>query len=74
MKDAAINAATKLIAQIQAPPQAHSVWVRTSVNEDKQFEYTLMASRNPKYTGPWNIPKTIDGFKVEEQAWPEGMG
>jgi hypothetical protein len=70
-----IQAAQSLIAQLGSgvPPQAHSVYIRTEVGEDKEFKRSLCVSVNPKYKGQLNIPDTHMGITVHRVPWPKDM-
>ena len=69
----AASLAVKLV-QAGAPPQAHSVWLRTTVDESQQsFIYTVMVSKNPKWKGKFDVPTEHNGFKVEHAPWPQAM-
>ena len=69
----ATQAAVSLVAKINAPPQAHSVYVRTDVGEDKEFKRTICVSIRPTYKGAIIIPTEHAGFPVERVKWPDGL-
>ena len=69
-----LEAAQGLVINIGAPPQAHSIWVKTTVDpHTKEFVKKICVSIHPRYKGELNIPKTHEGYPVERIAWPEGM-
>ena len=73
-QERAIATATALVSKIGAPPQAHSIWVRTTKPDGQNdFEYTIMVSKHPKWTGTFLVPTEMNGFKVERTEWPAEM-
>ena len=74
----AIDAAQRLVRSLeqqQAPPQAHSVWVKTERSDRAKggFKHSICVSINPRYRKKLDIPETKDGYPVELQPWPKGM-
>jgi len=69
-----VEAAQNLVKQLKAPPQAHSVYIRTDVDEITQkFRRTLCVSWRPTYAGNKAVPATFMGYPVELVAWPDGL-
>lgn len=66
-----IDAAQTLIAQLNAPPVAHSVWVRTDVVEG-EFVRSLCVSIRPGWKSKVKVPKEHAGIPVVEVPWPKG--
>lgn len=69
-----VQAATSLVNIIAAPPQAHSVYIRTDVDkESKEFKHTLCVSWHPKYKHPAKLPKKHMGYPIEITPWPKDL-
>ncbi len=69
-----VEAASDLVRALNAPPQAHSVYIRTDVDQDsKEFKHTLCISWHPKYKGNRKIPKMYKGYPVELVPWPKDL-
>lgn len=69
-----IEAATSLVKKLNAPPQAHSVYIRSDVDETtKQFKRTICVSVRPEWKSKIQIPDKHMGFQVEEVPWPKDM-
>jgi len=66
-----INAAQTLITTLNAPPQAHSVWVKTDV-VDGEFVRSLCVSVRPGFKSKIKIPAEHQGIPVVEVPWPKG--
>lgn len=66
-----IDAAQGLIQKLNAPPQAHSVWVKTDV-VDGAFVQSLCVSIRPTYKAKIKIPAEHNGIPVVEVPWPKG--
>lgn len=66
-----INAAQTLIAKLNAPPQAHSVWVKTDVVAG-EFVRSLCVSIRPTYKAKIQIPAEHMGIPVVQVPWPKG--
>jgi hypothetical protein len=74
----AIDAAQRIVRSLelqQAPPQAHSVWVKTERDDSAEggFKHSICVSLNPKYRKPLDIPSAQDGYPVKLEPWPKGM-
>jgi hypothetical protein len=68
-----IQSAQSLIQRLNAPPQAHSVYVQTSVNDQGEFVRKLCVSIHPNFKKQVIIPQTHEGFAVEQVPWPQSM-
>jgi hypothetical protein len=69
-----VQAAQELVRQINAPPQAHSVFIRTDVDEQsKEFKHTLCVSWHPNFKGNKTVPKHIMGYSTKIVPWPKGL-
>ncbi len=69
-----VTAAQNLVAELKAPPQAHSVYIRTDVDEDtKEFRHTLCVSWHPKYKGNKTVPRTYMGYPTKLVPWPKDL-
>ena len=66
-----IQAAQSLVQQLNAPPQSHSVYVRTTLDKDKNFVKQICVSIHPTFLGQVTVPKTIEGYSVEQTEWPK---
>ena len=67
-----VEAAQNLVRRLQAPAQAHSVWVNRQLI-DGEFRDRICISIHPKCTKPLNIPDNIDGYEVAKLPWPTDM-
>jgi len=65
-------AAQTLIARLNAPAQYHSVWIRTEVDQDGQFQKALCVSIRPGHENKVKIPTEHMGIPVTRVPWPEG--
>ena len=69
-----VEAAQGLVKSLKAPPQAHSVYIRTDVDKkSKKFKRTLCVSWHPNYKGPKNVPAQFMGFPTEIVDWPKDL-
>ena len=69
-----IEAATSLVKKLAAPPQAHSVYIRSDVDEQsKEFKRTLCVSWHPHYKGAKVVPTEYMGYPVEIVNWPKDL-
>ena len=69
-----VAAAQSLVASLKAPPQAHSVYIRTDVDKkSKKFKRTLCVSWHPSYKGNTKVPAQFMGFPVELVDWPKDL-
>ena len=66
----ATAAAQNLIASLKAPPQAHAVWVKTTVDDKGEFERKLCVSWHPKLKTKPIVPEQYGGYDVEIVPWP----
>jgi len=72
-----VQAATSLIKKLNAPPQAHSVYIKHEVprNPDGTFSngftHKLCISIRPEWKSKISIPKKHLGFDVEIVEWPQ---
>lgn len=70
----AISAAQAFIRSLNAPPQAHSVYVRTEVDpETKEFVPGICISIHPRFKRQIKIPAQFEGFPVTKVPWPKEM-
>ena len=68
-----LSAAQSLIVRLNAPPQAHSVWIGTEVDaETKEFKRSLCVSIRPTWKSKIAVPKEHMGIPVVEVPWPKG--
>ncbi len=67
---AAMTAAHRLVAHIRTRPNKRHVRVETSVGEDGEFVYTLVASVDPS-TGVAVLLSEVDGYPVRVEPWPQ---
>lgn len=67
-----IEAAQSLVRHLNAPPQAHSVFVRTEV-KDGEFVKKLCVSIHPKFKAQIELPETHQGIDVVQVPWPKVM-
>ncbi len=66
-----LEAATSLVKFLKAPPQAHSVWIKTETDtETKEFKKSLCVSVRPEWQSRINVPANHLGFPVELVPWP----
>lgn len=72
MNDPHIAAAQSLVAKLNAPPQAHSVYVKTEV-VDGEFVRKLCVSIHPKFKGQITVPETHEGIDIISVPWPRSM-
>jgi hypothetical protein len=71
----AISAAQAFIRSLNAPPQAHSVWIRTEVDpETKRFVPGICISVHPKFKRKIKFPGTFQGFPITQVEWPKEIG
>jgi hypothetical protein len=69
-----VIAAQSLVQHLKAPPQAHSVYIRTDVDKkSKEFKHTLCVSWHPLYKGNRKVPKTHMGYPTEIVLWPKEL-
>ena len=69
-----VMAATSLVKLLKAPPQAHSVYIRSDVDrKSKEFKRTLCVSWHPDYNGNKKVPKEYMGYPVELVKWPKDL-
>lgn len=74
MSDIHISAAQSLILALKAPPQAHSVWIRTETDEETgDFRKSLCVSIRPGYEKKIKVPDEHQGIPVVNVPWPKGM-
>lgn len=55
------------------PPQAHAVWIKTSVDNSGEFVRKLCVSWHPKLKDKPKLPLNFNGFDIELQPWPQDM-
>lgn len=69
-----MEAAQSLVIKLDGPPQAHSIFVRTSVDPvSGEFVRSLCVSVHPKFKGKIKVPTIHEGFVVEPVKWPRGL-
>lgn len=69
-----VAAASKLVELLnsqnpQLGPRIHSVWVKTSVDDEGEFVYSLMVAIPARYRSRVQLPDDIDGLPIEEAGW-----
>ena len=73
----AISAASDLVRALNGTPgiapQMHSVFVKTEVGADKQFQYAIAVSEHPKAKGRLSVPAEHFGVPVIRVPWPKGL-
>lgn len=68
----AIQAAQSLVLKLAAPPQAHSVFVQTTVDPvSREFVKRICVSIHPKFKGKIDVPAVHEGYVVEPVKWPK---
>lgn len=68
-----LAAAQSLIIRLNAPPQAHSVYVQTAVDDEtKEFKKSLCVSIRPSWKAKVKVPTEHLGIPVVEVPWPKG--
>lgn len=67
-ENAAENAAS-LIASFGVPPQWHSVWVHTAVNDEKEFVRSYRVAIHPSVKHIIALPDEHCGRAVKRVAW-----
>lgn len=72
-----LTAAQSLIRQLNAPAQAHSVWVRAeTIEEDGKLRATgkqeLCVSIRPNWVSKIKVPEIHEGIPVVNVPWPKG--
>jgi len=69
-----LQAAQTLILRLNAPPQYHSVWVRTEVDPDSgKSRNVLCVSIRPEQVNKIKVPDKHMGYDVIKEPWPEGV-
>lgn len=68
----ALAAAQSLVAVLNAPPQAHSIFIKTEV-VDGEFKRKLCCSIHPKFKDKITVPETHEGIDVILVPWPKMM-
>ena len=68
-----VEAATSLVKTLNAPPQAHSVYIKTETTAGGDFTRKICVSWHPKYKGDKNLPAEHMGYPIEVTPWPKGM-
>ena len=68
-----VEAAQSLVKKLAAPPQAHSVYIRTDVGDDHEFKRTLCVSWHPQFKGNRTLPDMHMGYPVEIVPWPKDL-
>ncbi len=68
-----LTAAQTLIQRLNAPAQAHSVWIGTEVDpETKEFVRSLCVSIRPGWKSKITVPTEHHGIPVVNVPWPKG--
>ncbi len=68
-----LSAAQSLIVRLNAPPQAHSVYIGTEVDpETKEFKRSLCVSIRPSWKNKIIVPAEHQGIPVVNVPWPKG--
>lgn len=66
-----MHAAQTLIVRLNAPAQAHSVWVRNVDNEGNPLP-SLCVSIRPGWKNKITVPDMHQGIPVVQIPWPKG--
>lgn len=72
------SAAQSLIVRLNAPPQAHSVWIRSETETDGEGKtratgkQELCVSIRPTWKNKITVPSEHMGIPVVEVPWPKG--
>ena len=66
-----IQAATSLVKKLNAPAQAHSVYIQTNVGPNGQFEKVLCVSIRPEWKSKIQVPAKHMGYPIHEVEWPK---
>ena len=68
-----MNAAASLALSL-GPPAYHSVFVNTSVGDDKEFIQTIHVAVRPQYKSRIKVPTSHEGYPVTQVPWPKLEG
>lgn len=66
-----VQAATSLVKKLNAPPQAHSVYIRAETTAAGQFKHSICVSVRPEWKSKIQIPEKHMGFDVIQVDWPQ---
>lgn len=55
------------------PPQSHAVWVKTELDQQKEFVRSICVSQHPHWGGKLAIPNEHLGVPVQAVDWPKGQ-
>ena len=67
-----IAAAQALVKSFNGlPPQAHAVWIKTSVDKSGEFVHKLCVSWHPQLKSRPDLPAKFNGFDIEQVEWPK---
>lgn len=67
-----LTAAQTLIVRLNAPAQAHSVWIKTEVDDEGRFVKSLCVSIRPGWKDKIKVPTEHEGIAVVNVPWPKG--
>lgn len=73
-----LSAAQSLIRRLNAPAQAHSVWVRSEIEKDENGKdratgnQELCVSIRPTWKSKIKVPDEHEGIPVVNVPWPKG--